>query len=55
MHFHDTVPDAIYSYNDPQSFGLLNFSTLKDVPKVKYEVVNLLGEKVYEETFVIGR
>ncbi len=54
MHFHDTVPGAIYSYNDPQAFGILNFDTSPEVPEVLYEIVNLHGEKVYEEKFQIG-
>ena len=55
MHYHDTVPGAIFSYNDPQSFGLLTFITEKETPEVLFEVVNLHGKKVYEHTFVIGQ
>jgi alkaline phosphatase D len=53
MHFHDTVPGAIFSYNDPQSFGILEFNTEKKFPKVLFKIVNLYGEKVYEESFLI--
>lgn len=55
MHFHDTVPGAIFTYNDPQAFGILNFDTSPDIPEVLYEIVNLHGEKVYEEKFLIGK
>jgi alkaline phosphatase D len=55
MHFHDTVPGAIFSYNDPQSFGLLTFNTLKDQPEVNFEIVNVNGELVYQQGFIIGK
>jgi alkaline phosphatase D len=55
MHFHDIVPGAIFSYNDSQSFGLLSFDTSKDLPEILLEVVNVNGEKVYQEKFVIGQ
>jgi alkaline phosphatase D len=55
MHFHDTVPGAIYSYNDPQSFGLLTINTETKTPEVSFEIVNVHGELVYENTFIIGQ
>ena len=55
MHFHDTVPGALFSYNDPQSFGLLTFDTKRKRPEVLFEIVNLHGELVYENSFIIGQ
>jgi len=48
-------PGAIFSYNDPKSFGMLTFNTEKETAEVQFEVVNLHGEKVYENTFIIGQ
>jgi alkaline phosphatase D len=55
MHFHDKVPGAIYSYNDLQSFGLLEIKTEGNKPEAIFKVVNLHGEEVYEGLFPIGR
>jgi alkaline phosphatase D len=55
MHFHDNMPGAIFSYNDLQSFGLLTFSTKMEPPEAHFEIINLHGESVYENTFIIGQ
>ena len=41
---------AIFSYNKPQSFGLVTFDTTADDPQVTYEVVNIDGEKPHQIT-----
>lgn len=41
---------AIFSYNQPQSFGLVTFDTTRDDPQVTYAVINIDGEKPHEIT-----
>ena len=41
---------AIFSYNEPQSFGLVTFDTTLDDPQVTYEIVNIDGEKPHSLT-----
>ena len=41
---------AIFSYNKPQSFGLVTFDTTIDDPEVTYEVVNIDGGKPHSIT-----
>ena len=41
---------ALFSYNDPQSFGLLAFDTRKDDPTVTYKIYNIDGEHVHTHT-----
>ena len=52
QHIHPTMEKkgAIFSYNKPQSFGLVTFDTTKDDPQVTYEVVNIDGEKPHSIT-----
>ena len=46
QHVHKTMEKegAIFSYNEPQSFGLLTFDTTQTDPQVTYQVVNIHGE-----------
>ncbi len=52
QHIHPTMEKkgAIFSYNKPQSFGLVTFDTAADDPQVTYEVVNIEGEKPHSIT-----
>jgi alkaline phosphatase D len=52
QHLHPTMEEegAIFSYNDPQSFGLVTFDTTLDDPTIQYEVVNINGEKPHSIT-----
>ena len=52
QHVHKTMEKegAIFSYNKPQSFGLVTFDTTLDDPQVTYEVVNIDGEKPHSIT-----
>lgn len=52
QHIHPTMKKAgaIFSYNKPQSFGLVTFDTTVDDPEVTYEVVNIHGEKPHSIT-----
>ena len=45
-----TKAGAIFSYNDPQSFGLVTFDTTAKDPTVTYEVVNIDGQKPHSIT-----
>ena len=52
QHIHEAMEKrgAIFSYNDPQSFGLVTFDTTLDDPEVTYEVVNIDGQKPHSIT-----
>jgi len=52
QHIHPTMEKAgaIFSYNKPQSFGLVTFDTTLDDPQVTYDVVNIDGEKPHSLT-----
>ena len=47
IHTHERMPQAIFSYNDTCSFGLLTLDTRPQRPRVLYQIVNLEGEIVY--------
>ncbi len=50
QHVHGTMEKAgaIFSYNAKQSFGLVSFDTTADDPVVRYEVINIDGERMHE-------
>ncbi len=52
QHIHPTMEKAgaIFSYNKPQSFGLVTFDTTLNDPQVTYDVVNIDGEKPHTLT-----
>ena len=50
QHFHELMPDALFGYNEKQSFGLLTFDTTKPDPTVTYQIVNIDNEIVNELT-----
>ncbi|MDG1897526.1 MAG: alkaline phosphatase D family protein [Fuerstiella sp.] len=52
QHIHPTMEKAgaIFSYNKPQSFGLVTFDTTQDDPQVTYDVVNIEGDKPHTLT-----
>ncbi len=47
IHTHYTVPEAVFSYNEKNLFGLLRFRTDISDPWVSYEIVNIDGETVH--------
>lgn len=49
QHVHPRMEQAgaLFSYNELQSFGLVTFDTTADDPTVKYEVVNIDGDKPF--------
>jgi alkaline phosphatase D len=49
-HVHQIMPEAIFSYNAKQSFGLVDFDTQRGDPQVRYRVVTIDGEVVHHHT-----
>lgn len=47
QHIHPTMEKkgALFSFNHPQSFGLVSFDTTADDPQVVYEIVDINGNK----------
>ncbi len=54
QHVHDKIPGAVFSYNELQSFGLLEFDTTRDAPAVTYRIINIDGEEVFTTTIRPG-
>ncbi len=54
-HKHNTMEDAVFSYNALQSFGLLSFDTTKTDPEVRYTIVNIDGVEVYTITVKLSQ
>ena len=52
QHVHPTMEKAgaIFSFNKPQSFGLVSFDTSADDPQVTYEVVDINGKRPHQIT-----
>ncbi len=52
QHIHATMEKkgAIFSFNKPQSFGLVTFDTVADDPEVTYEIVDIDGKKPHSIT-----
>ena len=52
QHIHPKMKKAgaIFSYNAPQSFGLVTFDTTAEDPTATYEVVNIAGQKPHSIT-----
>jgi alkaline phosphatase D len=46
LHRHGPMKEAIFSYSDSQSFGLVEFDTTAADPTVKYTVITIDGEPV---------
>ncbi|MCP4640922.1 MAG: alkaline phosphatase, partial [bacterium] len=53
QHVHKKMPGALFSYNESQSVGLLDFDTTKDDPQVTNRIVNIDGDVV--NTFTVKR
>ena len=47
-HRHNTMPGALYSYTEKESFGLLNFDFDNDEPAVTYQIYSIDDELIYE-------
>ena len=46
QHVHKTMPETIFSYNEKQSFGLVNCDPTRQPPIATYQVVNIEGQVV---------
>jgi alkaline phosphatase D len=53
QHVHATMPQAEFSYNVTQSFGLVDFDTTVADPTVTYRIITIDGKTVF--TFTIKR
>ncbi|HOZ49984.1 MAG TPA: alkaline phosphatase D family protein [Candidatus Hydrogenedentes bacterium] len=47
QHVHKKIPGADFSYNESQSFGLLEFDTTAPDPEIAYTIVNIDGERIH--------
>lgn len=50
IHSHRTLPEALFSYNEKCSFGMLEFDTTRPDPQVTYRIVNIDGKPIYSLT-----
>jgi len=50
QHVHDIMPDAMFGYNEKQSFGLLTFNTTQPDPTVTYQIINIDNEIIHSLT-----
>jgi alkaline phosphatase D len=50
QHVHELMPQALFGYNEKQSFGLLSFDTAKEDPTVTYQIVSIDNEIIHELT-----
>ena len=46
-HFHELMPNALFGYNEKQSFGLLEFDTQAQDPTISYNIINIDNEFFY--------
>ena len=47
QHVHKTMNKAVFSYNEKQSFGVVEFDTTIENPSVTYSIMTIDGEKVH--------
>ncbi len=47
QHVHPTMEKALFSYNEKQSFGIVQFDTTADDPTVTYRIITIDGEQVH--------
>ena len=50
LHTHGTRPQAVFSYNKGNFFGLLTFDTTKADPELTFQCITIDGESVYSLT-----
>ncbi len=46
-HFHELMPNALFGYNEKQSFGFLTFDTSSPEPGVTYQIYSIDNELIY--------
>ena len=49
-HVHALIPQALFGYNEKQSFGLLTFDTTISDPTVTYEIYSIINEMIHSLT-----
>ena len=55
QHVHNTMKEALFSYNAKQSFGLVEFDTSLSDPSVTYRVVTIDNEEVHSFTLTLSQ
>ena len=50
QHVHKEMPQAEFSYNKKQSFGLIDFDTTLANPTITYRIMTIDGEEVFSKT-----
>ncbi len=55
QHVHPTMPEALFSYNEKQSFGRVIFDTKAEDPSATYDVISIDGETVHSLTVPLSR
>lgn len=50
QHVHELMPDALFGYNEKQSFGLLTFDTAMPDPTVTYQIISIDNEVIHAVT-----
>ena len=53
QHFHELMPNALFGYNEKQSFGLVTFNTTLTDPTVTYKIVSIDNE--IKDTLTVKR
>ncbi len=48
IHTHKIMPGALFGYNKKCSFGLLTFDTTKTDPEVKYQIISIDNELIWD-------
>jgi alkaline phosphatase D len=48
IHTHKIMPGALFGYNKKCSFGLFTFDTTKKDPEVKYQIISIDNELIWE-------
>jgi len=47
VHTHETMPGALFAYNQKCSFGMLDFDTTRPDPRVVYQIVSIDGQIIH--------
>ncbi len=50
IHTHGLMPEAIFGYNEKNSFGILHFDTTQADPVVTYKIYNIENELINQLT-----
>ena len=50
QHVHELMPNALFGYNEKQSFGLLTFDTTLPDPTVTYQIISIDDELIHSLT-----